>query len=137
MLAGRAESFWNHYFERVILHLLDLPSGARVLDVGAGNSALTFLLARLRPNLELTGLDLTVELVAAGNAEAAKRGLGNAKFSQGDALHLPFEEAGFDAVVCQTLLVWWRGCPGLSWRSRRSSFSYPSCKRHRSRGAPG
>ena len=106
LLAGRAEGFWNlDYFERVLLPLLDLPPGARVLDVGAGNGALTFLLARLRPDLELTGLDLTAELVAAGNEEAAKRGLGNVKFSRGDALHLPFGEASFDAAVCQTLLV--------------------------------
>ena len=106
LLAGRAEGFWNlDYFECVLLPLLDLPSRARVLDVGAGNGALTFLLARLRPDLELTGIDLTAELVAAGNEEAAKRGLGNVKFSQGDALHLPFGEASFDAAVCQTLLV--------------------------------
>jgi SAM-dependent methyltransferase len=106
LLAGRAEGFWNlDYFERVLLPLLNLPPGARVLDVGAGNGALTFLLARLRPDLELTGLDLTDALVAAGNEAVATRGLANVRFTQGDALRLPFADASCDATVCQTLLV--------------------------------
>ena len=106
LLAGRAEGFWNlDYFERVLLPLLDLPTGARVLDVGAGNGALTFLLARLRPDLELTGIDLTDAMVAAGNEAAVVRGLANVRFTQGDALRLPVADASFDAAVCQTLLV--------------------------------
>jgi len=106
LLAGRAEGFWNlDYMDRVLLPLLNLPRGARVIDVGAGNGALTFVLARLRPDLQLTGVDLTQQLVDTGNAEAAKRGLDNVKFSQADALRLPFEDASFDAAVCQTLLI--------------------------------
>lgn len=106
LLAGRAEGFWNlDYFERVILPLLALPRAARVLDVGAGNGALTFLLARLRPDLEITGVDITSELVAAGNDEATRRNLQNVRFVQGDALHLTFPDDRFDAALCQTLLV--------------------------------
>lgn len=106
LLAGRAEGFWNvDYFERVILQLLKLPRNAHVLDVGAGNGALTFLLARVRPDLDLTAVDITPELVTAGNDEAGKRNLRNVKFVVGDALHLEFADASFDAAVCQTLLV--------------------------------
>ena len=105
LLAGRADGFWNvDYFERILLPLLKLPSGAHVLDVGAGNGALTFLLARLRPDLDLTGIDVTQEMVDAGNAAAAERGLTNVRFSQGDALHLSFDDATFDAASCQTVL---------------------------------
>jgi SAM-dependent methyltransferase len=106
LLATRSEGFWNlDYFERVILPLLDLPHGAKVLDVGSGNGALTFLLARLRPDLELTGVDITPELVTAGNEEAAKQGFKNVRFSEGHALDLPFHDSAFDATLCQTLLV--------------------------------
>jgi SAM-dependent methyltransferase len=106
LLARRAEGFWNvDYFERIILPLLALPRGACVVDVGAGNGALTFLLARLRPDLDLTGVDLTAELVSAANDEARKRSLANVRFVEGDATRLEFPDAHFDAAVCQTLLV--------------------------------
>ena len=128
LLAGRAEGFWNlDYFERVVLPLLAIPAGGRVLDVGAGNGALTFLLARLRPDLDLTGVDLTPELVAAGNDEAGKRGLANVRFVQGDALNLNFPDDHFDATVCQTLLVHLsapesavREMAASSWKGERS-----------------
>ena len=106
LLAARAEGFWNlDYFERIVLPLLNLSPGATVLDVGAGNGALTFLLARLRADLSLTGLDQTAALVDAGSAEAQKRGLANVRFVEGNALDLAFEDGTFDAVVCQTLLI--------------------------------
>ena len=106
LLAGRAEGFWNlDYFERIILPLLALPRGARVVDVGAGNGALTFLLARLRPDIDVTGVDVTPELVAAGNEEARNRNLSAVRFVTGDALQLDFPDSSFDAAVCQTLLV--------------------------------
>ena len=71
----------------------------RVLDVGcgAGHTALAFA-PRVR---EVVGLDLTEAMLAEAAALAARRGLGNLRFEQGDAMALPFADASFDLVTCR------------------------------------
>lgn len=116
LLESRVEGFWNpDYFSRVILPLLDLKPGARILDVGAGTGALSFLLARLLPEAQVVGIDLTPSMVTAARAQAETLGIANVQFQDGDALALPFENDSFEAVVCQTLLIH-LGDPGRAVR---------------------
>jgi ubiquinone/menaquinone biosynthesis C-methylase UbiE len=71
--------------------------GRRVLDLGcgAGHTALAFA-AR---GAEVIGLDLTPAMLAQARRLASERGLGNARFEQGDATRLPFPDASFDCVT--------------------------------------
>jgi ubiquinone/menaquinone biosynthesis C-methylase UbiE len=72
-------------------------AGERVLDVacGTGNTALA---ARAR-GAEVTGLDLTPELLAVARRREAAEGLGGIGWREGDAEEMPFEDASFDVVV--------------------------------------
>lgn len=102
----RVKTFYNtDYFERIVLPLLDIPAGARVLDVGCGYGGLSLLLAERRPDLRLTGVDLESRALESATATAAQSGLRNMTFEHGDCQHLRFENCAFDAVVCQTLLT--------------------------------
>ncbi len=102
----RMKTFWNaDYFERIILPLLDLPQGGRVLDVGCGNGGISFLLAGLRPDLHITGLDLEPKPLEDAASLAARSGFTNLNFEQGDAHQLRFGAGVFDAVLCQTVLT--------------------------------
>jgi SAM-dependent methyltransferase len=70
--------------------------GVRMLDVatGSGNVAL----AGARAGAEVTGLDLTPELLEAARGRAADGGL-DVRFVEGDAEDLPFDGDSFDVVT--------------------------------------
>jgi ubiquinone/menaquinone biosynthesis C-methylase UbiE len=75
---------------------LDLRSGARVLDVAAGNGNAT--LAAARRWCDVTSTDYVPALLDSGRARAQAEGF-TIQFQQADAENLPFPDASFDAVV--------------------------------------
>jgi ubiquinone/menaquinone biosynthesis C-methylase UbiE len=82
------------------------PQGARVLDVGCGGGQNLLWIAGRRPDLDLTGLDLSADQV--GRAERRARSVDvNARFVEGSALELPFEDASFDIVLSVGSLKHW------------------------------
>jgi SAM-dependent methyltransferase len=70
--------------------------GTRVLDVacGTGNAALP----AARTDAEVTGIDLTPELLEAGRNRAAAAGV-EIEFVEADAESLPFDDDSFDCVL--------------------------------------
>jgi SAM-dependent methyltransferase len=79
--------------------LLDLPSGARVLDVGCGPGRHSVRLAAA--GLAVTGIDVSPGFLEIAAADARSAGVG-AAFFQVDARQMPFDDE-FDAVlsICQ------------------------------------
>jgi demethylmenaquinone methyltransferase/2-methoxy-6-polyprenyl-1,4-benzoquinol methylase len=71
---------------------LGLRAGERVLDVGAGTGVSTEELAR--SGAYVVGADLSIGMLAAG-----RRTRPEVPLLAGDALHLPFADATFDAVT--------------------------------------
>jgi SAM-dependent methyltransferase len=75
---------------------LDVRSGARVLDVAAGNGNAT--LAAARRWCEVTSTDYVPSLLESGRERAQAEGHA-VKFQEADAENLPFADASFDAVL--------------------------------------
>jgi ubiquinone/menaquinone biosynthesis C-methylase UbiE len=80
--------------------------GASVLDVGTGPGVLLVELAELRPDLRLTGLDLSADMIAAARRKLVRYG-DRASAVTGDVADLPFEEASFDLIVSSVSLHHW------------------------------
>lgn len=77
---------------------LNITSGLDVLDLGCGDGTTAIPAANLGANV--LGVDISRNLVDAGNARAQQFGLTNCRFRQGDACDLhDLEDERFDLVV--------------------------------------
>jgi SAM-dependent methyltransferase len=75
---------------------LNLPQGARALDIACGSGNLAIPLAR--GGADVTGVDIATNLLEQARARAAVESL-TARFDEGDAEALPYEDGSFDVVV--------------------------------------
>jgi ubiquinone/menaquinone biosynthesis C-methylase UbiE len=75
---------------------LNIPAGARVLDVACGSGNLAIPLARA--GAAVTGVDIAANLLIQARQRAAADGL-PVRFDEGDAEELPYADDAFDAVV--------------------------------------
>jgi arsenite methyltransferase len=81
--------------------LLRLRPESRVLDVASGKGTSALFVAE-RFGCHVIGLDYSEQNVAQANALAVERGLASlVSFEPGDAEHLHFPDASFDAVLCE------------------------------------
>src|SRR3954469_6262409 len=71
--------------EHVVEAALDLPAGARVVDVGTGSGAIALALADERPDLRVVASDISADALEVARANASRLGL-NVEFVQGDLL---------------------------------------------------
>lgn len=83
-----------------------VPRGGAVLDVGCGGGQNLLWLAGRRPDLSLTGLDLSARQIARAQRRAAERDL-PIELVEGSALELPFEDGRFDAVLSVGSIKHW------------------------------
>ena len=77
---------------------LGITNGLEVLDLGCGDGTTALPAAMLGANV--LGVDIARNLVEAGNARAARHGLTNCRFQEGDACDLhELDDDRFDLVV--------------------------------------
>jgi ubiquinone/menaquinone biosynthesis C-methylase UbiE len=80
---------------------LDLRPGVRVLDVASGKGDSAVFLAK-QFGCGVVGVDFGPQNVRDANARAAEEGVAHlVSFVEGDAEHLYFPAASFDAIICE------------------------------------
>jgi demethylmenaquinone methyltransferase/2-methoxy-6-polyprenyl-1,4-benzoquinol methylase len=91
---------WRH----ALVRALDARAGERVLDVATGTGMVAFALAR--SGCEVVGLDQSEEMLAGARAKLEREPALAARvgFVRGEAEHLPFPDAHFDALSFTYLL---------------------------------
>jgi SAM-dependent methyltransferase len=102
-LSDARDLWWNGDFLQLIARRFQLETVHAALDVGCGRGHWTSALATVLPDAaQITGVDREPHWV-----EAARKRLPQPRFEfeTADALALPFPDANFDLVTCQTLLI--------------------------------
>jgi ubiquinone/menaquinone biosynthesis C-methylase UbiE len=76
----------------------ELESAQRVLEIGCGTGNLVLLVKRLRPQLEVVGLDPDPKALARAIRKARRAGV-DLELGRGLADELPYPDASFDRVL--------------------------------------
>ena len=91
---------------RTILQFAGLAEGMRVLDLGSGTGAVSFVAAELVGSAgQVVGIDQSPDAVANATTRASERGLSNMRFVVGD-IHDPAPGGPFDAIVGRLVLMY-------------------------------
>jgi len=89
-----------HFYAEDLANRLRISAGGKVLETACGTGIATAFLRKALPDsVEITATDLNEPMLAF--ARTKHGGLRNAAFEQASALSLPYDDATFDAVVCQ------------------------------------
>ncbi|MDE3088815.1 MAG: methyltransferase domain-containing protein [Chloroflexota bacterium] len=84
-----------------LVEWMQLPAGARVLDVATGaGAALIPAAQRVGANGRVVGIDLSTRMLEEAARACRATGAANLELHKMDAEHLEFPDASFDAVVC-------------------------------------
>lgn len=115
MFEGRASRVYDFLARRLLRGLYrriaddlveTVPPGADVLDVGTGPGVLLVELAGRRPDVRVTGVDLSADMITA--ARHNLRGFGaRAEARVADVTELPFDDDSFDVVVTSFSMHHW------------------------------
>ena len=98
--------WWNADFMALMAGRWKLSGARSILDAGCGIGHWGRVLAPfLSPDASLVGVDREPEWVEKAAALAKAKGLSRFTYKQGDVNALPFGDAQFDLVTCQTLLI--------------------------------
>ena len=106
---ARGESYqrfmgrWSALLAPELLRFARLRDGDYVLDVGSGTGVLAAAVRDALPTARVTGIDASPEFVRFAT-ENAQDDSGRVRFEVGDAQHLGFSNATFDAVLSSLVL---------------------------------
>ena len=101
----------NGELNKAAIGLLAVLPGEHVLEIGPGNAAFAPLLLKA-PGSRYLGIELSPEMVRAGNAKLADAGLAErAALQLGDANALALEDACVDAVLAVNISYFWPSLP--------------------------
>ena len=87
-----------------------------VLEVAAGTGIVTEALARALPDATIEATDLNQAMI---DYAAARRSSPSVRWSQADAMSLPFDDGTFDLVVCQFGAMFFPDCAKAFAEARR------------------
>jgi SAM-dependent methyltransferase len=77
-----------------------LAPGERVLDLGSGAGTDSLVAAQMvGEDGHVTGIDMTLEMLAKARVATAEMGLANVEFVESEAEQLPFTDESFDVVI--------------------------------------
>ncbi len=88
------------YWRKRAVAMIQRPEGRQILDVATGTADLALEIRRQLPDVRITGVDISNEMLAIGREKIRAKGWETyIELLEGDSEHLPFADNTFDAVT--------------------------------------
>jgi len=98
----------NNSLYDFVLDVMNLRENENILEVGFGNGKFFSKLFSRSPNLRISGIDYSTEMVKAAienNKNEIKTG--RLKLHRGNSNDLPYQDEYFDKVFCNNVIYFW------------------------------
>lgn len=103
-----SQVFQKHY-ELVAGDVLTYCSNGSLLDIGTGPAWLLMKLYQQAPQMRLTGIDSSPEMLAVGRKNISAAGLtGKIELKEGNAAEIPYPDESFDSVISTASIHHWK-----------------------------
>lgn len=86
-----------------ILDFID-DTSQNILELPIGTALNSIIIAKNRPKAEITGIDISEEMLQIANEKILKKGLSNIRTIKMDATNLDFKDQTFDVILISLLL---------------------------------
>lgn len=107
-LTGRKMNKSNHTLYRLTIDVMKPVDKEKILEIGFGNGKFFPELYSRAKDLQITGIDLSHEMVTqAVKNNAALFESGSMKVKVGSSENLPFEDNSFDKIFCINVIYFW------------------------------
>ena len=83
----------------MLLDMIGTDVQGNILDIGTGTGYLAFPLAEMFPKNEVTGIDITPQMIEKNTKKAIEERRRNIKFISFDGIHYPFAEENFALIT--------------------------------------
>jgi ubiquinone/menaquinone biosynthesis C-methylase UbiE len=107
---GHARRFMGKIYRHFAGRINELGlEGPWVLDIGCGTGLLSLVISQQHPEWQVTGIDISDDMLKLAGEAAARNGLSERiKFQNTSAESLPFPDNSFDIVVSNASLHLWK-----------------------------
>ena len=100
---------FQHYYDLIAADITNSYQEGAVLDIGTGPGWLLLKLFKYAPGLRLTGLDVSLSMVAVARGNIIQAGLADTvTITLGSVDSLPFGDSTFDLVVSSGSIHHWK-----------------------------
>ena len=96
-------------YKRLADRTASMIQKGKLLEIGPGPGYISIEIARLSPEMEIIGLDISDTMIEIAKKNANEHGLSERiEFRKGDASRMPFEDSSFNFVVSSGSLHHWK-----------------------------
>lgn len=100
--------FFRRLHNKVVKQLKKMDPSGKLVDIGCGAGNVLVKIAKAMPDLDLYGVDMSIEILELARNKAKKEGVKNKiEFKPGSGENLPFEDNSIDYVVSTLSLHHW------------------------------